>query len=256
LIELLVVISIIALLVSILLPALGKSRQSATLTTCITRVRSIGQALHMYMADAKQFMPYGQDYRNGANPSIAQNHLNSYMGIKTSTNYLNDLNRPIQHCPIIWDEVARQGGGFSRFGLYCMNPNLMGWVGASGYDPSGTYSLFTSGFRNVNEADVINRRKSPATIITFADGFKPYQYTPSNPCTVYSPTQVVLSAPHFESRNVRDYNLPSGSAGSGGDLVAGGGLMPVAFLDGHARAHRATDFPTTGSGFDSWNIQK
>jgi prepilin-type N-terminal cleavage/methylation domain-containing protein/prepilin-type processing-associated H-X9-DG protein len=48
LVELLVVISIIALLVSILLPALSKAREQAKLTICKTNQRQIGAALWIY----------------------------------------------------------------------------------------------------------------------------------------------------------------------------------------------------------------
>ncbi len=51
LIELLVVISIIALLVGILLPALGAARKTAQDAACKSNIRTIGQALHMYVAD-------------------------------------------------------------------------------------------------------------------------------------------------------------------------------------------------------------
>ncbi len=48
LIELLVVISIIALLIGILLPALGKARQTARTTQCATQMQQFGTALNAY----------------------------------------------------------------------------------------------------------------------------------------------------------------------------------------------------------------
>ncbi len=51
LIELLVVISIIALLVSILMPALAKSREQARGVVCKTHLRSIGLGISMYSED-------------------------------------------------------------------------------------------------------------------------------------------------------------------------------------------------------------
>jgi prepilin-type N-terminal cleavage/methylation domain-containing protein/prepilin-type processing-associated H-X9-DG protein len=53
LIELLVVIAIIALLIGILLPAIGKAKESAKTTMCAVQLRSIGQATAMYAHDHK-----------------------------------------------------------------------------------------------------------------------------------------------------------------------------------------------------------
>lgn len=51
LIELLVVISIISILISILLPALGKARESARTTECSARVKQIGIYQQLYSED-------------------------------------------------------------------------------------------------------------------------------------------------------------------------------------------------------------
>ena len=51
LIELLVVIAIIALLIGILLPALGQARGAAKATVNLTNLRSIGQGMEMYVGE-------------------------------------------------------------------------------------------------------------------------------------------------------------------------------------------------------------
>jgi prepilin-type N-terminal cleavage/methylation domain-containing protein len=51
LIELLVVVAIIALLLSILLPALSRARDGAKSTVCMSNLRELGQALHYYGQD-------------------------------------------------------------------------------------------------------------------------------------------------------------------------------------------------------------
>ncbi len=57
LIELLVVISIIALLVGILLPALGAARESARKAVSLSNSRQIGVAIYSYTADNDDFYP-------------------------------------------------------------------------------------------------------------------------------------------------------------------------------------------------------
>ncbi|MCC6676356.1 MAG: type II secretion system protein [Phycisphaerales bacterium] len=57
LIELLVVIAIIALLVGILLPSLGKARNSARLARCLSNNRQMGLAMTLYANEQKNWYP-------------------------------------------------------------------------------------------------------------------------------------------------------------------------------------------------------
>ncbi len=57
LIELLMVITIIALLMGILLPAIGQAREAARRTTCATNLHAVGAGLQMYLNESRDFMP-------------------------------------------------------------------------------------------------------------------------------------------------------------------------------------------------------
>ena len=57
LIELLVVVAIIALLVSILLPALGRAREEAKNVKCLSNLKTLGQGIMLYVAAERDVLP-------------------------------------------------------------------------------------------------------------------------------------------------------------------------------------------------------
>src|SRR5207248_4850903 len=77
-----------ALLISILLPALGKARESANTIKCASNLRSIGQGMATYVAEYKQTFPAAYIYNgmhingNSQTPTAADNgyiHWSSYL---------------------------------------------------------------------------------------------------------------------------------------------------------------------------------
>ncbi|MEM1184019.1 MAG: prepilin-type N-terminal cleavage/methylation domain-containing protein [Planctomycetota bacterium] len=79
LIELLVSISIIALLIGILIPALGNARESARTVACAVNLRSQGQALQLYRDANDNWFPVMREIRPAA-PAETVPDTGDYLG--------------------------------------------------------------------------------------------------------------------------------------------------------------------------------
>lgn len=97
LIELLVVISIIAILMTILLPALKKSKSYATSISCLNTAKELGIGLNMYIDDNNEYYPQLIGNSSGSAFWTQQLALSGYFGSKTLNG--NDLPKDAYSCP-------------------------------------------------------------------------------------------------------------------------------------------------------------
>lgn len=105
LMELMIVIAIIGLLVSLLLPALGRARHSAQAVACLSQMRSLAQFTGMYADDFNERMPRSQHsaFANRAAPwgYAFYSYITgeTFSGSTSSPNWLAVFNGPYR-CPL------------------------------------------------------------------------------------------------------------------------------------------------------------
>lgn len=120
LIELLVVIAIIALLASMLLPAMGRAKEKGKAAQCQSNLRQLGFAATMF-EDDNQVYPIGWIDNN---PAIWYRQLQPYLGRSTNVSGQGVFICPSSLQKARADEAIRtgmRGGGFWGFLNYAQN---------------------------------------------------------------------------------------------------------------------------------------
>ena len=120
LVELLVVIGIIALLVSILLPAMQSARRQANIVKCMSNLRQVGVAFTLYEGDFKGMWPAAVHHKSGTPtilepeirwPDMIKKYIFKAQGIKYDN--LDEF----KHNSVIWGCSEWQGSQ-ARLGTY------------------------------------------------------------------------------------------------------------------------------------------
>jgi prepilin-type N-terminal cleavage/methylation domain-containing protein/prepilin-type processing-associated H-X9-DG protein len=233
LIELLTVIAIIAILASLLLPALNGARDRAKQSGCLNNLRQLGTAVSTYTIDYKDYYPILCD---SAYKNFWDTLLSPYDGLNGQN--ISAAKRSISN----WN-LYRCPAGPDLFG----NNRLRTYSMLRGFNNS-------TGLSNVGFSTKVNHVKRPGGVICITE----FPSTTNRFCNnsdagiVFADTQIVGTYAAYNTTSVR--NFPKGFCLHGNNKQAN-----YIFCDGHASGMSPYEtFPEgqaleSKDSYGSWN---
>jgi prepilin-type N-terminal cleavage/methylation domain-containing protein len=132
LIELLVVIAIIAILASLLLPALARAMQQAKMVKCASNEKQIALGYLLYTPDYNDYLPVaGIQYQSGmVAPSQWFVETSQYIARKQTNFGSISATNTVAFCPsaIIKGVIPPQAPGYASYGGYGANWGFLGYT--------------------------------------------------------------------------------------------------------------------------------